>query len=67
MKTLIIIVVIILVVFFMFKQKTQVATQVQEKRNAAPRCKPVYIDQPAVYLDEPIKYTEWDQKISSSL
>lgn len=32
-----------------------------------PRSKPVYIDDPTLYLNQPIRYSEWDQEISSSL
>jgi hypothetical protein len=70
MKTTIILLVLVAVLFvFLFLRKNnQVqAMGVQEKRNPVPRCRPVYVDPPTVYLDEPITYTEWDQEISSSL
>ena len=67
MKTLIVIVALALVViFFVMKQKPQV-TQTRIKENKVPRLRPVYIDHPTAYLNEPITYTEWDQEISSSL
>ena len=68
MKSLIVVVVLALVVvFFMLKQKPQVTRTRQIKEKGKMRCRPVYIDQPTVYLDAPITYTEWDTKISSSL
>ena len=61
---LLVIVAVLLILFLNSKKQTQVQL---EERIAVPRVRPVYIDQPTVYLDEPIKYTEWDQEISSSL
>jgi hypothetical protein len=61
---LLVIVAVLLILFLNSKKQTQVQL---EERKAVPRVRPVYIDQPTVYLDEPIKYTEWDQEISSSL
>ena len=53
----------------MVKQKPQVTMtrQIKKKEKGKMRCRPVYIDHPTAYLDAPITYTEWDQKISSSL
>ena len=35
--------------------------------NVAPRLRPVYIDQPTVYFNEDITYSEWPQEPTSSL
>jgi len=65
-KTTLILLAVVAAVLFLFfvKQNPQV---IARESVDAPRRKPVYIDQPTVYLNEPITYTEWNQEISSSL
>lgn len=69
---LIIIVAIMLVVLLLIKnpEPKEVPCGCQEERPAQnwprrPRDKPVYIDDPTMYLDQRIWYSEWDQKLNS--
>jgi hypothetical protein len=64
MKTLIIVVLIVALLFLFF---VQAPTQEQEEEVVILRDRPVYIDHPTEYLNEPILYSEWNQEISSSL
>jgi len=66
MKTIIIIVLLLLLVFIVFFS-TNKPSKTIIKENVVPRYKPVYIDPPTSYFNEPILYSEWDQEISSSL
>ena len=63
------VVLLVLVILFFFLQEPEIKQQEQgvEPNIKVPRDKPVYIDPPTAYLNEPILYTEWDQEISSSL
>lgn len=68
MKTIIIIVLLLLLVFIVFASTNKPSSnKTLIKENVVPRYKPVYIDPPTSYLNEPILYSEWDQEISSSL
>jgi hypothetical protein len=67
-KTAVVILVLVAVLLFLVSRKVPpVLVQVQETPNFVPRARPVYIDQPTVYFNQPITYTEWDREISSSL
>ena len=65
----VVLLVLVILFFFLHEQKSEIKQQEQgvEPIIKVPREKPVYIDPPTAYLNEPILYTEWDQEISSSL
>ena len=62
----VVLLVLVILFFFLHEQKPKIK-QLVEPNIKVPREKPVYIDPPTAYLNEPILYTEWDQEISSSL
>jgi hypothetical protein len=62
------VVAIFLVIFILFSTKDEpVVVQEPPARPwpRKPREYPVYIDDPTMYLDQQIMYSEWDQKLNS--
>jgi hypothetical protein len=61
------VVMVLLVIFIMFSAKEKPALQEPPARPwpRKPREYPVYIDDPTMYLDQQILYSEWDQKLNS--
>lgn len=61
------VVAIFLVIFILFSTKEEPAPQEPPARPwpRKPREYPVYIDDPTMYLDQQIMYSEWDQKLNS--
>jgi hypothetical protein len=63
---LIIVILLLIALYFIFSKKD--AKEPPERGGRVlPNSKPVYIDPPSVYFNEPITYSEWPQEITSSL
>ena len=61
---------VVLALFFIATKKDVVSQREKRPERVLPNCKPVYLDPPTVYFNEPILYSEWPQaplEISSSL
>ena len=65
------VVTIFLVIFILFSTKDQVTTREpvglssrESQGPRGPRKYPVYTDDPKMYLDKPILYSEWNQKLN---
>jgi hypothetical protein len=65
-----VVIALLVLAFFLIATKKDVAQREKRPERVVPNCKPVYLDPPSVYFNEPILYSEWPQaplEISSSL